>query len=98
MDRSGLVRRKRTFRGRVQGVGFRYSTQQIASRYQITGYVQNMSDGTVHLVAEGERETVHQFMDDLSQRLGQFIGEFVDETSDFCGEFDDFSIRPTSPL
>lgn len=95
MDRSGLVRRERTFRGRVQGVGFRYSTQQIASRYEITGYVQNMPDGTVHLVAEGEKETVHQFMDDLSQRLGQFIRDFVDGKTDFCGEFDDFSIRQT---
>ncbi|MHC4288506.1 MAG: acylphosphatase, partial [Planctomycetota bacterium] len=35
------------FKGRVQGVGFRYTTQRAASRYELTGYVRNLPDGTV---------------------------------------------------
>jgi len=93
MARTDLVRRERTFRGQVQGVGFRYSTKKIADRYPVTGYVQNMTDGRVYLVAEGERPTVEQFVRDVAQRLGQFIRDFIEVKSDFCDEFDDFSIR-----
>ena len=39
--------------GLVQGVGFRYGTLQIANRLTITGTVQNLSDGTVKIIAEG---------------------------------------------
>ena len=93
MARRDSVRRERTFRGRVQGVGFRYSTTKIASRYDITGYVQNLPDGTVHLVVEGDQTTVDEFLDDVAQRLGQFIRDFVEAKGDFCGEFADFSIQ-----
>lgn len=39
--------------GRVQGVGFRYSTQREAQRLGVTGYVRNQPDDTVEIVAEG---------------------------------------------
>ncbi len=46
------------FSGRVQGVGFRYATLQLAKGFEVTGSVENLADGRVRLVAEGdERET-----------------------------------------
>lgn len=39
--------------GRVQGVSFRYYTEQTARRMQLTGWVANQSDGSVMVVAEG---------------------------------------------
>ncbi len=42
-------------RGRVQGVSFRYATQQRALRLNLTGWVRNENDGSVSVVAEGSR-------------------------------------------
>jgi acylphosphatase len=44
--------------GRVQGVGFRYFTQDIARREGVTGYVCNLPDGRVEAVAEGDEESL----------------------------------------
>ena len=48
--------------GRVQGVGFRYTTQQEAQRLGLTGYAKNMDDGSVEVVACGESNRVEQLM------------------------------------
>lgn len=45
----------------VQGVGFRYSTQGLARRLGIKGYVRNMSDGCVEVYAEGDQESIENF-------------------------------------
>ena len=39
--------------GRVQGVGFRYYVMQAAQDYHLTGWVRNLYDGRVEVVAEG---------------------------------------------
>lgn len=48
--------------GRVQGVGFRYSTQHEAQRLGLTGYARNMDDGSVEVVACGESGKVEQLL------------------------------------
>ena len=48
--------------GQVQGVGFRYGTLQIANRLTITGTVQNLSDGTVKIIAEGNHPNLKKFI------------------------------------
>lgn len=48
--------------GRVQGVGFRYSTLQKANELGITGFVKNRSDGSVYIEADGEPETLGEFI------------------------------------
>jgi acylphosphatase len=46
--------------GVVQGVGFRYSTLHQARRLNLNGYVRNLWDGTVEVVAEGPQEKLQQ--------------------------------------
>ena len=48
--------------GRVQGVGFRDFTQRRAAELGVTGWVRNQPDGTVEVVAEGDRETLERFL------------------------------------
>lgn len=48
--------------GRVQGVGFRYSTQRKASELGLTGWVRNRFDGTVEVLAEGPPEKLASFL------------------------------------
>lgn len=48
--------------GRVQGVGFRYTTQYEAKRLGLTGYAKNLDDGSVEVVACGEEGQVEKLM------------------------------------
>ncbi len=51
-----------TIYGRVQGVSFRYYTQKEAVKLGVTGWVANQWDGSVRTIAEGEEETLQQFV------------------------------------
>jgi acylphosphatase len=47
-------------RGDVQGVGFRYFVQRRAREHGLSGWVRNNDDGTVEVVAEGDRGKLEQ--------------------------------------
>ena len=49
-------------KGRVQGVGFRYSTRQAAGRFGVKGWVRNTPDGSVEVVCEGPRDKVEKLL------------------------------------
>lgn len=51
--------------GFVQGVGYRFFAIQKAREYGITGYVQNLPDENVFVVAEGEKGILNDFIKDL---------------------------------
>lgn len=63
-----LVRAKIRARGLVQGVGFRYFVRNTAASLGLDGQVSNKSDGTVEVVAEGERGLVEILIREL--RIG----------------------------
>lgn len=48
--------------GRVQGVGYRFSTQDVASVYSLSGWVRNLPDGRVEAVFEGDRVAVENMI------------------------------------
>jgi acylphosphatase len=92
MTASGQERRTVLYSGRVQGVGFRYTTCSIARRYAVQGYVKNLPDGRVELVAEGERGELEEFLRDVRD---QFSGQIRDEKCDtqpMSGGLDGFAI------
>ena len=61
-----LISLRAIYAGRVQGVGFRYRTTQLAERYPVTGFVKNLPDGTVELVAQARDQSVlDRFFDDM---------------------------------
>ena len=79
--------------GHVQGVGFRYTTCAVARGFEVTGYVQNLPDGRVHLVAEGEPTEVTAFLDKLEARMEPFIREIRKDRTVATGEFNAFEVR-----
>lgn len=66
-----LIRQQLRFKGRVQGVGFRYTANSVAQSLGITGWVYNDFDGSVLMEAQGTKFEI----DDLISRLqsGTFI-------------------------
>lgn len=65
------------YSGRVQGVGFRYSVKQIASGFDVTGWVKNLPDGRVELQAMAhDFEELEAFLRDIDEsNLAGFIKE-----------------------
>jgi acylphosphatase len=66
-----------TYSGRVQGVGFRYTAQHVAASFPIAGYVRNLPNGRVELLAEGEAEDVDDFLARLAGQMADYIEKTV---------------------
>lgn len=65
------IRQQLRFKGRVQGVGFRYTANQIAQKLEITGWVYNDYDGSVLMEAQGTKSQISQMINLLEK--GTFI-------------------------
>lgn len=88
------VARRFIVSGEVQGVGFRFFTQRVAARHQITGYVRNLPDGRVEAHAEGTPEGVEGFKHDISVGPGHARVEQVEEISlEPTGHYPSFRIE-----
>jgi acylphosphatase len=63
------------YRGRVQGVGFRYTAQFLAEGVAVAGYVRNLPNGDVELLAEGSAEDVDRFLGAVAQQMAEYVVE-----------------------
>ena len=88
-----MERRIYHFDGRVQGVGFRYTTQNIAMRYNVHGYVRNLNDGRVELVLEGDGREMDQVVEVLRHKMNGYIRRVESHIIPATGEFESFAIR-----
>jgi acylphosphatase len=90
---SGKARVRVLISGRVQGVAYRYFAEKYALTYGVTGWVRNLFDGRVEVLAEGDRERLDLFLARLKEgpRMARVEGFEVDWQG-FTGEFPDFRI------
>ena len=56
-------------KGNVQGVGFRATAKLLADRLKLTGFVRNLSDGSVELCAQGEKPQLEKLLADLKREF-----------------------------
>jgi acylphosphatase len=61
------------YAGRVQGVGFRYAAQELSRDFPVNGYVRNLPEGTVEVLAEGPAEEVSNFFAAIDRRMAEYI-------------------------
>ncbi len=90
---SSYERREVHYAGHVQGVGFRYSVQRLAGGFSVAGYVRNLADGRVQLVAEAAPPELDQFLGAIDQRMAGHIRDKQVDVRPATGEFSGFEVR-----
>jgi acylphosphatase len=80
------------YSGRVQGIGFRYTAQSLAAQYPVRGFVRNLPNGDVELVADGAEKDVDAFLAAVAQRLAGYIRK-ADVRDEEPGGHEGFHIR-----
>lgn len=80
------------FSGRVQMVGFRYTCANLADELGVVGWVRNLPDGRVELLAEGEGEKLNDLLAELKKYFREKISNIETDWSNASGEFSSFDI------
>ncbi|MFH1371731.1 MAG: acylphosphatase [Planctomycetota bacterium] len=62
-----------TFSGDVQGVGFRFTALNVANRCRLTGYVRNLPNGSVEMLAQGPAEIIDSCVRDIEDSFTGYI-------------------------
>ena len=75
------------FAGHVQGVGFRSTTRNVAMGFRVAGFVRNLSDGRVQVVAEGDEAELNAFVAGILDAMRGYVDEHRIESAAATGEF-----------
>jgi len=78
--------------GRVQGVGMRFTVQHIARQQELTGWVRNLPDGRVELMAEGPTAALSSFLAELRKSMGHLIRDVLEHYRPATGEWERYDI------
>ena len=81
------------FTGRVQGVGFRFSTLQVAKEFEVAGFVANLPDGRVRLEVEGKPAEVEAFIVAVHERMHGYIRSTERTAATRVRTFNGFTIK-----
>ena len=87
-----MIARCITFTGRVQGVGFRFTARRAAQRRQLTGYVRNMPNGSVEMLAQGRAEEVDDCIQDIKEYFSGYVKEVKIEEIPVEAKYTNFQI------
>ncbi len=92
-DAAPSERREVHYEGYVQGVGFRYTVQRIARGCDVVGFVRNLRDGRVQLVAEGPPEVLDRFLSQVAETMDRYVRHSDVKVAAATGEHSGFDIR-----
>ena len=80
------------YSGAVQGVGFRFTARDVADDLGISGWVKNLRNGQVEVVAEAEEEILKEFLSKINKYFSGYIKDIDIQWSNAADEFKDFRI------
>jgi acylphosphatase len=81
------------FTGHVQGVGFRYTTLQIAKEFEVAGFVRNLADGRVQVEAEGRVAEVNALIAQIEERMHGYVRKVERSSGKRLPQFSGFAIK-----
>ena len=81
------------YSGNVQGVGFRATARSVAKRIPVQGFVKNLPDGSVEMVAEGDAGSLDRLLEGIRKEMTGFIQDETIERGEATKEFRDFTVR-----
>jgi acylphosphatase len=81
------------YTGRVQGVGFRFMARELAEELNVAGWVENLPDGRVEIVAEAEEAALDDFLKKIYGCFSRYIHDVETEWLEAKGELKSFSVR-----
>ena len=89
-----MIAKRVLFSGRVQGVGFRYTTKEIATGFDVVGIVKNLADGAVEMEVMGEEDEVSEYLAEITEEspVAHFIKEVQAEEIPLLKEATGFRI------
>lgn len=87
-----LHAKKLIFSGSVQGVGFRFTVSRIAVRYNMTGYVKNLADGSVEVIAQGQPDEIELFIENIKESFSGYIRGCKESNESYNSSLSDFGI------
>ena len=80
------------YSGKVQGVGFRYTTCRLAEQFEVSGQVRNLSDGRVEMIAEAEPTELDRFLSAIDEAMAGYIDNREVSDSPATKSFDGFRV------
>ena len=83
------------FSGSVQGVGFRYTAVTRAESYPLTGWVRNLYDGRVELVAEGSVADLEEYLARLKDDMAGYVRDVEINWEAATGQYGGFNVALT---
>jgi len=80
--------------GKVQGVGYRFYATRVARRLGLKGWIQNLRDGSVEALIEGEPEAIDEWIDDVREgpRYAE-VTKIDQEVREYSGKLGDFDVK-----
>ena len=93
MEDKNSVNIKLILHGKVQGVGVRFVVNKIAKDFVVEGYVKNLSDGTVEIVAVGEKQEIQRFVEAIKKKTPGTIENIVLIKPQVLQRFSGFTIE-----
>lgn len=77
-----MIAKRVIFKGRVQGVGFRYAVKELARSFEVCGWVMNLANGDVELQVMGEPAEVASFIKEIAEEsdVAHHLKSFMAET------------------
>lgn len=80
--------------GKVQGVGYRFFATRVARRLGLKGHIQNLRDGTVEAMVEGEGSAINEWIEELHEgpRFAE-VSRIDQEKREYRGTFGDFDVK-----
>ena len=96
MGSMNIIRAHIRVEGRVQGVGYRANTRRIANHLGLKGWVRNLRDGRVEILAEGDEEMIDRLIQWCYRGpTGAYVRKVLIEKTESTRDFCDFQVKST---